>query len=122
MFAEPLTITLPTAGAKVFNKQSTKDMSSVWSTSDGLFTLIISHQIIRKNNQDYVRTVSRLDQKKVVADPLTSVNDYQTFSSYLVEERPTFGFSSAEVKDQCTGYSNWANLSATQDKLLNKES
>jgi hypothetical protein len=121
VFAEPITITV-NAVPLTFTKQSTKDTSSVWSTSDGLWTLTISHQVIRKNNQDYVRTVSRLDQKKIVADPLTAVNDYQTFSSYTVEERPTFGFSSTEIKNQVSGYSTWVNLSATQDKLLNKES
>lgn len=121
MFAEPITITV-NAVPLSFSKISTKDTSSVWVTSDGLWTLTVSHQVVRKNNQDYVRTVSRLDQKKVVADPLTAVNDYQTFSTYLVEERPTFGFTNTEMKNQASGYSTWVNLSATQDKLLNKES
>lgn len=120
MFAEPITITV-NAVPLSFTKQSPKDSSSVWSTADGLWTLTISHSIIRKNNQEYVRSVSRLDQKKIVADPLTAVNDFQTFSSYTVEERPTFGFTSTEIKNQVSGYSTWLNLSATQDKLLNRE-
>lgn len=121
MFAEPITITINSV-AQTFQKQSTAGTSSVWATADGIYTLTISHQVIRKNNQDYVRTLARLDMKKIVADPITSVNDYQTFSSYMVEERPTFGFTSTEIKNQVSGYSTWLNLSATQDKLLNKES
>lgn len=121
MFAEPITITV-NGVALSFARQSTKDLSSTYATSDGLWTLFISHSVIRKNNQDYVRTLTRLEQKKVVADPLTSVNDYQTFTSHLVEERPTFGFTSTELKNQISGFNTFTSLSGTQDKLLNKES
>jgi hypothetical protein len=122
MFADPITITLPTGGAKVMARQSTNGTSAVYATSDGLFTLTISHQNVNKNNQVYVRTVSRLDQKKVVADPLTAVNDYQTLTTYTIEERPSFGFTNTEVKDQLSGYQTWLVLTATQDKLLGRES
>jgi hypothetical protein len=121
MFAEPITITVNGVPLS-FAKQSSQGTSSIYSTSDGLWTLTISHQIVRKNNQDYVRTLTRLDQKKIVADPLTAVNDYQINSTYLVEEHPTFGFSSTEIKNQVTGFNTWTGTSGTQDKLLNKES
>jgi hypothetical protein len=120
-FSEPITITVNGVPLS-FAKQSSSGTSSQYSTGDGLWTLKISHEGIRKNNQDYVRTVSRLDQKKVVADPLTAVNDYQTFSTYTVEERPSFGFTSTEIKNQLTGFNTWTGTSGTQDKLLNKES
>lgn len=120
-FADPITITV-NAVPITLARQSTSGMSAVYGSADGLSTLTISHQVIRKNNQDYVRTVSRLDIKKVVADPLTTINDFQTVSTYTVEERPTFGFTSTEIKNQLSGFSTWNVLAATQDKLLNKES
>lgn len=121
MFSEPITITV-NAVAIAFSRVSSKDFSSDYADSSGLWALKISHKVIRKNNQDYVSTLAGLEQKKVVADPLTSVNDYQTFTTRLVEERPTFGFTSTEIKNQVSGFVTWLNLSATQDKFLNKES
>jgi hypothetical protein len=39
-----------------------------------------------------------------------------------VEERPDFGFTSTEVKDQLAGYNTWFGLSASQDKIIGGES
>lgn len=118
MFADPITITIAGSG-KSLARISTNGNSAVYRTADGLYTLTISHQNTGKNR---IRTLSRLDFKKVVADPLTAVNDFETLSTYYVEERPSFGFSNTEIKDQITGFNTWAVLSATQDKLLGSES
>jgi hypothetical protein len=117
MFADPITITIA-AVPKTLARISTNGTSAVYQTSDGAYTLNISHQITK----DKIRTLTRLDYKKVVADPLTAVNDYETHSDYTVQERPNFGFSDTEVKDQLAGFQAWLGLAATQDKLFNRES
>jgi hypothetical protein len=117
-FAEPVTITI-NAVPIAFNKRSSSGTSSIWSSSDNLWTLTISHQVIGK---DRVRSMARLDQKKVVTNPLDSTNDWDTFSTWTVEERPAFGFSNTEMKNQISGFTTWDVLGATQDKILNQES
>lgn len=117
MFADPITITIASV-PKTLARISTNGTSAVYQTSDGAYTLSISHQIAK----DKIRTVARLDFKKVVADPLTAVNDFETHSCYSVQERPNFGFSGTEVKDQLAGFNTWHALAASQDKLFNRES
>lgn len=117
MFADPITITIA-AVPKTLARVSTKDMSAVYKTADGAYTLNISHQVTK----DKIRSLSRLDFKKVVADPLTAINDFEILSTYAVSERPNFGFSGTEVKDQLAGFNTWHALAASQDKLFNLES
>lgn len=121
MFADPITITIA-AVPKTLARVSTNGTSSVYRTSDGLYNLTISHQVAKDGR---IRSVSRLDQKKVVADPLTAVNDFETLTNYSVQERPSFGFSSTEVKDQLTGFNTWhaaTGAGAAQDKIFALES
>jgi len=120
-FADPITVTIA-GNAKVLGRLSTNGTSSIYATSDGIYTLTISHEIVKRNKKDYIRSVARLDFKKVVADPLTSVNDYEILTTYNVAERPTFGFSSTEQKDQLAGFNTWHALAANQDKIFARES
>lgn len=122
MFADPFTITLPTAGAKSFARISSQGKSSVYVTSDGLFTLTISHTEFTKNKVPYIKSMAKLEQKKLVTSLTDASTDYQTFTTHTVEERPFQGFTSAEMKDQMSGLSTWLNLSGTQDKILQQES
>jgi hypothetical protein len=117
-FGEPITITVNGVGLS-FAKRETSGTSSKWSTADNLWELIISHQIIGENR---VRSMARLNQRKIVTDPVDSTNDWDTSSTWLVQERPEFGFSTTELKNQVTGFTTWDVLSATQDKILNRES
>lgn len=117
MFADPITITIA-GNAKVLARIQTSGTSATYETSDGAYKLSISHQVTK----DKIRTMARLDFRKVVADPLTAVNDFETHSSYCVQERPNFGFTVTEVKDQLAGFNAWHALAASQDKLFNRES
>jgi hypothetical protein len=63
-----------------------------------------------------------LTQKKVVTNPLDSTNDWDTNVTYSVNERPSFGFTTTEMKNQFSGFSTWFVLAATQDKFLAQES
>lgn len=117
-FSDPITITI-NAVAHVLGRVSTNGTSAVYSNADGTTVLNISHQITKDNK---IRSLRKLETKKVVADPLTEVNDYGLLTTYSVTERPMFGFSSTEVKNQQTGFNNWDNAGATQDKLYGRES
>lgn len=124
MFADPITITI-NAVAKVLARVQSTGTSSKYSTSDGVYTLNISHQRSVKGGVPTIRTVSRLDFKKVVTDPLTSTNDYGFLSNYSVTERPEFGFTLQEVKDQQTGFNTWhaaTGAGLAQEKLFGGES
>lgn len=118
MFADPITITIAGVG-KTLARISTKDTSAVYATADGEYTLHISHSV---SGDGKIRTLSKLIRKKVVADPLTAVNDYEELVTQSVSERPSFGFTVTEVKDQLTGFNTWHAASGSQDKLFNKES
>lgn len=117
-FTDPITITIA-GNAKVLGRVSTNGTSAIYSNADGTYQLTISHQVTKDQK---IRTLSRLDFKKVVADPLTNVNDYEILSTYAVSERPSFGFSGTEVKDQLAGFNTWHALAANQDKLYGRES
>jgi predicted Zn-dependent peptidase len=56
-----------------------------------------------------------------VTDPLTSVNDYDTLSFYVVIDRPLYGFSSTEVEQIIAGLKTWLDNTAI-DKLYGLES
>lgn len=117
MFADPVTVTV-NAVARIMGRVSTSGTSSVYESADGNWKLSISHQIQNKK----IRTLARLDQRKIVADPLTAVNDYEINTTFTVLERPEVGFSQAEVEQQIVGFSTWLSLNATQLKLYGKES
>lgn len=121
-FSDPITITIA-AVAKTLNRLSStsnnRTITSVYATDDGFYTLTISHT---KTNDGKIRSVSRLDFKKIVADPLTAANDYETLSTYAVSERPEVGFSVTEMKDQLAGFNTWHGLAANQDKLYGRQS
>jgi hypothetical protein len=84
--------------------------------NDETWKLTISHDV--QGNK--IRSLHRVDQKKVVADPLTAENDYQVQSTYFVTERPLFGFSSTEYSDQIAGHVALFDAT-TKGKLYGKE-
>lgn len=118
MFADPVTVTV-NAVARVMARVSTNGTSSVYESADGNWKLSISHQL---TNNKRIKTLARLDQRKIVADPLTAVNDFEIFTTFTVSERPEVGFSQAEVEQQIVGFNTWLSLNATQVKLYGKES
>lgn len=116
MFTDPQTVTI-NAIAKVMPKVTSTGLKSEYSLADGTVKLTISHI----ESKDRIRTMVRVDVRAVVPDPLTSVNDFETLSTYTVIDRPIFGFSSAQVEQQIAGLATW--LSPTNvAKLFGRES
>jgi hypothetical protein len=117
MFTDPQSVTV-NAVAKSMPRVESDGKKSVYRSADGNFTMTISHQAVAGGR---IRSMARIDQRAVVADPLTAVNDYETLSFYFVIDRPDVGFSSTEVGYLVTGLETWFD-STVVGKLFGLES
>jgi hypothetical protein len=106
-FADPQSITV-NAVAKSMPRISTNGTSAVYQMPDESFKLTISHQ----KSAGRLRSVVRVDQRVVAADPLTSVNDWQTLGLYVVLDRPMTGFTQTQVDQLWTGFKAFLDSSA----------
>jgi hypothetical protein len=115
-FADPQSITVngvPKSMPRVLNDGK----KSIYSNADGTYTMTISHA----QQKDKIRTVVRVDQRKVVADPLTTENDYQTLTTMHIVERPVYGFSATELEHQLLALEGWQDATNI-GKLYGQES
>jgi hypothetical protein len=116
MFADPQVVTV-NAVAQSMPRITSTGKSAVYQKADGTFQLTISHS----ESKGRIRSMGRIDQKAVVADPLTAVNDYETLSFYFVFDRPDFGFSQTQVDQLIAGLKTWLDTTAS-GKLFGRES
>nr|QDH89987.1 MAG: hypothetical protein H1RhizoL1215e3415_000004 [Leviviridae sp.] len=123
MLTDPQSITVATV-AHSMPKISNSGMHSFYQSLDTLWSLDITHRVVTRDKKRRVVSLAVFTQKKVVPDPLTSVNDYETLSESLQIDRPEAGFTSTEVSDQWTGLSSWlsASSNAIVLKLYGRES
>lgn len=115
-FADPQVVTV-NAVAQSMPRVMVSGQSSTYQKSDLSFTLTISHQM----SKGRVRSMARIDQRAIVPDPLTAVNDYETLSFYGVIDRPEAGFSSTQSEQLITGFKTWLD-STVMGKLFGRES
>lgn len=116
MFSDPQSVTI-NAVPYSMPRTETSGKKTVYSASDGNHTLTISHT----PSKDRVRSMWRLDERAVVADPLTSVNDYENCGIYLVIDRPIYGFSMTRIEQIIAGIKTALDNTAI-DKLFGQES
>jgi hypothetical protein len=116
MFADPQTVTV-NAVAKVMPRIEVKGTSATYQLADKTFTLNLGHTV----SKGRVRSLARIDQRAIVADPLTAVNDYETLSFYVVIDRPEAGFSMVQTEQLIAGLKTWLDNAAI-DKLFGIES
>ena len=116
MFSDPQSVTVNSV-AQSMPRVETNGRKSVYRKADETYTLTISHT----PNKDRVRSMARIDQKAVVPDPLTSVNDYETLSFYVVVDRPLAGFTMTQTEQLIAGFKTWLDNTAI-DKLFGQES
>lgn len=116
MLADPQVVTV-NAVAQSMPRVEIDGQKAIYRKSDGTYQLTISHQV----QKDKIRSVARLDFKAVVADPLTAENDYETLSTYVVVERPSYGFTMTNLEQQITGFKTWLDNTMV-DKLFGLES
>jgi hypothetical protein len=116
MFADPQTVTV-NAVAKVMARVLISGTSATYQTADENWKLTISH--LRSKGR--IRTMVRLDQRAIVPDPLTAVNDFETLTDYHVIDRPEVGSTLAQIQQQCAGLNAWFDATAI-GKLVGGES
>lgn len=117
MFADPQSITV-NGVAHSLPRIAVGDLSASYEQNDGTFHLDISHQVTK---QDRVRSLVRVSQKKVVTDPLNSVNDYDNLTLTFTLDRPSYGFSQTETEQLVAGLVAWLTT-GNVDKLYGRES
>lgn len=116
MFADPQVVTVNAVAQSMPRTQST-GTASVYTKADGSFTLKISHT----SSGNRIRSMARIDQRAIVADPLTAVNDYETLAFYFVIDRPDYGFSQTQVDQLIAGLKTWLDTTAS-GKMFGRES
>lgn len=117
MFADPITITV-NGVAKVLARITSVGLKAEYANADETYKLTISHQVM---NNGRVKSMARVDRREIVTNPLDSSTDYDTLSEWYVIERPSYGFTTANVTDVATGFKAWLD-NAVITKLLGKES
>lgn len=103
MFTDPQSITVNSV-AQSMPRVSVGDLKAVYKKGDQTYTLTISHQLV---GGDRVRSMVRIDQRKVVTNPLDNSNDYDTLGVYLVFDRPQYGWSETEVDYVVQALKGW---------------
>jgi predicted Zn-dependent peptidase len=96
----------------------TSGTSAKYQKADESFSLSISHEGSKGNR---IRSMARIDQRAIVADPLTAENDYQTLSFYCVLDRPNYGFTQAQIEQLIAGFKTWLDNTMV-GKLTGQES
>lgn len=117
MFADPQVVTV-NAVAQSMPRVEVKGNSSFYQKADESFKLTISHA---KSKDARIRTMVRIDQRAIVPDPLTAVNDWETLSFYVVLDRPSVGFTQTQCDQLITGLKAWVDSTAI-GKLYGQES
>lgn len=117
MYTDPQSVTLD--GAKSLPRINTGDGNSTYRTADEKLQLRISH----KPNKGRVRSMARLDETVIAADPLTAEQGYQTAGAYIVIDKPKVGFTVAQLTALAVALSTWltADSNANLVKLLGAE-
>lgn len=116
MYADPQTLTV-NAVAKTLKRLGTSLNASRYAEADRTRVLSISHTEGRRN-QDRVR----LDHSKIIVDPLASDRNIPvSMSVYLVIDRPTAGYTVADVKNEVIALADWLKASTNTDSLVGGE-
>lgn len=114
--ADPQTITVNSV-AKTLALIVKEGRKSTYMSSDQLFELTVSHQ----PTKDRCRSQAQIVQRAVVADPLTSVNDYDFVKFYCVLDHPNAGFTLAQRQQLIAGFQAWLD-STMVGKIVGQES
>lgn len=118
MFSDPQTITVATV-AKTLPRVSSGDFTGQFRASDGAYVLSVKHTTGKRD-----RSVVRVDQRKIGANPLDPTKNLPyTASVYVVLDAPAgfTGFTSTELEDLVkaqVAYLSAANVT----KFVGKES
>lgn len=117
MYADPQSVTVNGVAVSLPRQGSTQpDRLGTFATPDGTFTFDVRQN---KTAQRFRREV-RLTQKKVAADPISTLNKEISTSVILVVDEPRWGFSDTELSYLTAAVVAWFT-NANRDKLLGGE-
>lgn len=119
-FADTQTLTV-NGVAKAMPLVLTEPMHTRREMGDLTFSLDIKHRMVTRDKKRRIVTLTTFAQRKIVPDPLTSVNDYETLSESLQIDRPEVAFTSTEVTQHHSAFVTWLD-STNVGKLYARES
>jgi hypothetical protein len=117
---DPQVVTVNTVAQSMPRLAMPGDSGSTFQKSDLTWTLNIRHRSVTRDKKKRVVSLVVLTQRKIVADPLTANNDYETLATSVQIDRPEVGFTSTEVDQQLTGFKTWLS-SAMIGQLYGRE-
>lgn len=116
MFADPQSVTINTV-AKSLARTGASLNAGRFATPE--------QDIVLSVNQSSGRRVQhrvRLDNSKIVTDPLASDRNLPvSMSCYIVVDMPVTGYSGAEAIQQVKALADWLKASTNADKLIGNE-
>lgn len=115
MLASPQTVTVNTV-ANTLNRIESEKTNSIYSTDDTTLKLKVSHQLTKTRS----RHMCRLDQTIIATDPLTSENDYQSASAYIVVDEPLYGFTDTQLGYLVTALKDWLSTATVSAVLASR--
>lgn len=105
MFADPQSITV-NAVAQSLARISAEANQSTYKKDDHAYALKIGRTFGSTRN----RFTVRVDNQKLVTDPLVVANNVRVSASvYLVMDVPILGYTNTEVKDIALGLTGWSS-------------
>lgn len=114
-FTSPITVTIDTV-ANTLHRTQTEPTSSTYVNADGSLSVKVSHQ----KGKSRTRRMVRIDQRLVVADPLSGLSNYQTVGTYFVIDEPNAGIDDEVITDLVTGLQTWLTTANVQAVLASR--
>jgi hypothetical protein len=118
---DPQTITVNSVAKVMPRIDGGANGRSLYRLADLSYSLEIRHRNVTRDKKRRVVSTVAFQHRKVVADPLTAVNDYETLTESAQFDRPEIGFTNTEISDDWTGFKTWCD-STMLGKLIGGES
>lgn len=116
MFADPQSVTV-NAVAQSLPRTGTDLVQGRYAKSDRTYSLAISHSSGRR-----LQHRARLDNNKIVVDPLASDRNLPvSMSVYIVVDVPPTGYTNTEIAQQVIALADWLKASTNTDRLVGGE-
>lgn len=114
-FADPETVTPPTAGAQAMARTGYPNpRAAEWKSADDLYSLFVSHETKKRD-----RSVLSFTRHILAADPYVPTNYTPVFMrAQLILDRPIFGFTAAQEIDVMAGLLAYLTASSNAKALL----
>lgn len=121
-FADPQSVTLGSAISLPRVTTGANDAS--YKSADGNTTLNIAHTRYVRRGESRIRSLVKVERRKISTDVLTDVKSYISAPINITIDRPEVGFTEAELLELVTGSSTWltASTNANAKKVLGTES